>query len=127
MTTLQATAADTAHIQVFSTDGGESYRWRVLAGNNRELARAASTYDDYEECVLAVKQAIAELPVEEPLIRSVSGRWQWRVVVDGECVATSGTTFDRRPRCVHGYRLFRTQVAGGGLRVTRSLSDRDCR
>src|SRR5262249_56641637 len=79
------------------TGHGEWYAWRLIGTNNHELGRSALGFLSYE---LAVG-AIAELKeghdrlVQLPINDQATGRWGWRLELDGAAVAISGRWYKR--------------------------------
>jgi len=76
---------------------GEWYAWRLIGTNNHELGRSALSFPSYQQ----VLGAVAEL--QENLDRLVrlairdrpTGRWGWRLELDGVAVAISGRWYKR--------------------------------
>lgn len=72
--------------------------WRLVAGNNRALGRAARPLETVELC----REAVAALARELPDLRAVpdlarpAGRWAWQLVrPDGVVAAVSGRAYER--------------------------------
>ncbi len=81
--------------------------WRLLGGNNRDLGRGFEPFPDAEACRLGIKNLLARLDqTETSLLRTEASRWEWRLRQDGQVVARSGHTFDRRTRCEQASLLF---------------------
>ena len=83
------------------------FGWRMLAANNREVARSASTYAELASCIDAVRDL--RIHVSDGLaIASRTGRadWSWRLRIDGADEATSSRTYQRRLQCEAACALF---------------------
>jgi hypothetical protein len=98
--------------------------WRMLAANNREVARSASTYGDVASCIEAVRDLRGRVSAGLA-IASRSGRadWSWRIRIDGVDRAASSRTYQRRLQCEAACALFVelvpcADVLDLGLRVT---------
>jgi hypothetical protein len=81
--------------------------WRLLAANNREVARSASTFDDVQSCVDAVRDLRNHVS-DGLVIASRTGRadWSWRIRIDGVDQAASSRTYQRRLQCEAACALF---------------------
>ena len=76
-------------------DGSTS--WRLLATNNRDLARAPITYADPADCRAAVRwlqQNVALLRIA--IVRAGPSSWSWRILAAATVVATSSRDYQRR-------------------------------
>ena len=81
--------------------------WRMLAANNRDVARSAIGYSDLAACLKAV--AGLQSRVDEAVTMAArSGRadWSWRLRLDGEDIAVSSRTYQRRLQCEAACALF---------------------
>ena len=88
-----------SHIQLYRSVT-RGVRWRLLSGNHRDVARGASEHADAVHCLNALAVLAARLgEATTTLSRSDDGRWAWRLLLDGDSVAVSGHSFDRRGRC----------------------------
>ncbi|HKE66732.1 MAG TPA: hypothetical protein VKB59_19060 [Micromonosporaceae bacterium] len=85
--------------------------WRLLAANNRDVARSAVTYPDLSTCLQAVSDLQARVD-ETVAVAARSGRadWSWRLRLDGQDVAMSSRTYQRRLQCEAACALFVTLV-----------------
>ena len=89
-----------------SPDSGESdslarFGWRLIGGNNRELARSAHAYLTYVDAcdgVQAVRDCIAELnwSVNNEVH---TGKWYWRADLDGTSLLLGGRSYERERDC----------------------------
>jgi hypothetical protein len=81
--------------------------WRLLAANNRDVARSATTYPDLATCLRAVVDLQARIE-DTVAVAARSGRadWSWRLRVDGQDVAVSSRTYQRRLQCEAACSLF---------------------
>jgi hypothetical protein len=78
-------------------DAGERYSWRLMGANNRELGRSAQHYESYAGARRAVGelQRHADRLVCTTLVDRGTGRWGWRIDLDGGTVAVSGRSYER--------------------------------
>lgn len=83
---------------VRATQPVQDVLWRLVAGNNRVLGRAAAPLDSLDAC----RDAVAGLARELPDLRAVpdlarpAGRWAWQLVrADGVVAAVSGRSYER--------------------------------
>jgi hypothetical protein len=72
--------------------------WRLLAGNNRDLGRAAGTFPDVASChaaLLRLRTALVEPAVS---VTSPDGRtrWRWRIGAGPESAAVASRVYQRR-------------------------------
>ena len=81
--------------------------WRMLAANNRDVARSAIPYADVATCMKAVAELQARLD-EVVIVAARTGRadWSWRLRLDGDDVAISSRTYQRRLQCEAACALF---------------------
>ncbi|MFI5893059.1 hypothetical protein ACIA5D_23415 [Actinoplanes sp. NPDC051513] len=71
--------------------------WRLLATNNRDLARAPIAYPDAQSCqaaVLRLQREIADLRVV--IVRAGPSSWSWRIMAGEAVVAVSSRDYQRR-------------------------------
>jgi hypothetical protein len=73
------------------------YGWRLMGANNREVGRNAMSFLSYPLARHAVArlQHHADRLVRRTLVDPVTGRWSWRLELDGEPVAVSGRWYER--------------------------------
>ncbi|HEY1489281.1 MAG TPA: hypothetical protein VGF84_24465 [Micromonosporaceae bacterium] len=83
------------------------FGWRMLAANNREVARSATTFADVASCIDAVDN-LHHYIGEALAIASRTGRadWSWRLRIDGMDAAASSRTYQRRLQCEAACALF---------------------
>jgi uncharacterized protein YegP (UPF0339 family) len=83
------------------------FGWRMLAANNREVARSASTFADIASCVQAVHDLQCGVS-DAVAVASRGGRadWSWRLRLDDVEVAASSRTYQRRLQCEAACTLF---------------------
>jgi uncharacterized protein YegP (UPF0339 family) len=71
--------------------------WRLLATNNRDLARAAESYPDPATCraaVLWLRRNAAELRIA--IVRAGPSSWSWRITAGQTVLALSSRDYQRR-------------------------------
>jgi uncharacterized protein YegP (UPF0339 family) len=83
------------------------FGWRMLAANNREVARSATTFTDVVSCIGAVRDLHRDVSGAHT-VASRTGRadWSWRLRIDGVDVAASSRTYQRRLQCEAACALF---------------------
>lgn len=85
------------------SDGGRRSTpvlWRLIAGNGRELARAAYASDGFHssrEAVVSMQSSIRRGHMSAACNLGLDGQWFWRVDVSG--TAASGPTLRRESEC----------------------------
>lgn len=71
--------------------------WRLLATNNRDLARAADSYPDPAACRAAVQSLqrdAADLRIT--IVRAGPSSWSWRIAAGESVLALSSRDYQRR-------------------------------
>lgn len=104
---------------VHADDGLEPdtrFGWRMLAANNREVARSSVTFADVATCVEAICGLQKDLGSGVP-VASRAGRadWSWRLRIDSADVAVSSRAYQRRLQCEAACALFVELVPGAEL------------
>jgi uncharacterized protein YegP (UPF0339 family) len=94
--------------------------WRMLAANNRDVARSAIGYSDLAGCMKAVAELQSRV-TEAVTVAARSGRadWSWRLRLDGEDIAISSRTYQRRLQCEAACALFIGLVRDATFDVVR--------
>jgi hypothetical protein len=94
------------HPRVIGLDGWCA--WRLVGGNNREIARSASIYGTFQECYEAARRVQLAVPSINPVLRhdDVENRWAWRVQADPRAGASSGRMYHRYRECLFNVRQF---------------------
>src|SRR5215470_16354725 len=92
--------------------------WRLLAANNRDVARSAAPYADLTTCLDAVADLQSHID-DAVAVAARSGRadWSWRLRLDGRDVAVSSRTYQRRLQCEAACALFVALVRDATLDV----------
>lgn len=91
------------HLQLFANTPDAPVRWRLLSGNNREIARGADMYPDAESCRIAVKELQVSVEELRPAVRQNEvHRWVWQLRDQHGPVVTSAHSYDRQIRCTTG-------------------------
>ncbi len=73
------------------------YGWRLMGANHRELGRSAESFDSYpaaRRAVLDLQQHVTRM-VARTVADPATGRWSWRLELDGRAVAVSGRWYER--------------------------------
>jgi uncharacterized protein YegP (UPF0339 family) len=88
-------------------EDGARFGWRMLAANNREVARSAGTFDAVDVCMDAVTDLRRDV-CTGTVVASRSGRadWAWRLRIADVDVAASSRTYQRRLQCEAACSLF---------------------
>jgi hypothetical protein len=76
---------------------GDWYGWRLIGANNRELGRSARSFGSYQLARRAVgqlKEGLGRL-AHNSTNNPATGRWGWRLDLDGVAVAVSGRWYER--------------------------------
>lgn len=87
---------------------GAWFVWRLIGRNNRELGRSVSSFGSYSPCRQAVEDlrlGAAKL-VPHTVTDLLTGRWGWRVAVDGDLVAAYGRWYGHERNCRAGMMKF---------------------
>jgi uncharacterized protein YegP (UPF0339 family) len=112
------------------------YAWRLMASNNRRLARSVTSFTSRPDAVDAIGQLRSGLANIQPhvLTDPENGSWGWRAERDGVPVATCPHWYERERDCRRGFGRFvdaveLAQVAEGGtiLRSRRGPVSRAAR
>jgi uncharacterized protein YegP (UPF0339 family) len=92
-------------------DGDLSLSWRLLAANNRDVARSAEHFPDLAACLDGIRTLRANITAAAA-VASRSGRadWSWRLRVAGADLAVSSRTYQRRLQCEAACALFMSLV-----------------
>ena len=91
-------------------------RWRLMGRNNRELGRSAQVFLDQAACRGAVVLLRRRIGEARPVVTGDgSGRWVWRLHLDGAPVAVVGRSYPRRRECLDNLRQFLAAVESAGV------------
>lgn len=115
------------HLQLFADTPTSLVRWRLLSGNNREIARGVDSYRDDESCRIALKELQASVDDLDSLVRQTEAhRWVWQLTGSQRVLVTSAHHYDRLIRCQRGLGQARAElpVAEIGPGVMYSLARR---
>ena len=87
--------------------------WRLIGGNNREIARSARVFDNFIGCYQAVRDVQCAVTEGRGAARLVNadGMWAWRYEVDGVAEVTSGRRYLRQRECSANIQAFLDLVA----------------
>jgi hypothetical protein len=94
------------------TNAAELVTWRLIAGNNRSLGRAAGMFGSTVDCIADADRLHREIgqavgSIEFHSTSPTGGSfWSWAAVVDGEPVATSTHNYQRRLECLRAQANF---------------------
>ncbi len=81
--------------------------WRLLAANNRDLARSGRLFDATSECFEAIALLRAAVHEAVPvLLRVGRSDWTWRLRLDDVDLAVSSRYYQRRLQCTAACHLF---------------------
>ena len=113
------------HVQLFASTPTSAVQWRLLSGNNREIARSAESFLDAETCRVAVKDLQAGVEGLESTVRQTEKhRWVWQLTDDQRIVVTSAHGYDRLIRCTRGLAQFRAALPlaeiGTGVMISQA-------
>jgi hypothetical protein len=97
-----------------SISHGEWYAWRLIGTNNHELGRSAVSSGSYESALAAFDELRDGLDraVQLPVAERPTGRWGWRLELDGAPVAVSGRWYQRDKLSLLGAAKFVALCAG---------------
>ena len=74
-----------------------STTWRLLATNNRDLARAPITYAQADDCRAAVRWLQQNVPgLRIAIVRAGPSSWSWRILTGVVVVGVSCRAYQRR-------------------------------
>lgn len=97
------------------------YAWRLMASNNRRLARSVTSFATRPGTVEAITRLTSALERLQPYVVTEprNGGWGWRAELDGVAVAACPHWYERERDCRTGFRRFvdaalRAHVAEGG-------------
>lgn len=113
------------HIQLFASTSSSAVRWRLLSGNNREIARGAGSFADAESCRVAVKELQVSIDGLLPVVRQTEAhRWTWQLGDRGAILITSAHSYDRLIRCTRGLEQARLELPlaeiGAGVMISQA-------
>lgn len=91
-------------------------RWRLLGRNHRELGRSAHLFIDPAACRGAVFALKCRLDhARTVVVGDATGRWSWRLHVDGVPVAVGGRSYVRQRECLDNLNQFLAAVRSAGF------------
>lgn len=111
-----------AHFQVFGAAVGSPLRWRLLAGNNRELGRSAVLFDDAVAAIAGIDVLRGRLDSLVLEMKRGAAGWSWQFSDGGVVLAVSSSPVDRRGRAVAGAARFRDGAADATVSTTVMVS-----
>ncbi len=84
--------------------------WRLLGANNYELGRSTDRFAGLDEAHAAVEDLLGNFAELVPSIEATpsSGRWQWRLLIADQPIATSSRSFQRERECRYNLGQFLT-------------------
>ena len=107
--------------------GGWWYAWRLMASNNRRLARGLNSFGSRLSAVDAINQLRDRITEVRPHITTdpQNGSWGWRAEDAGRPLATCPHWYERERDCRTGFAKFvdavaRAQIAEGGVILRES-------
>jgi hypothetical protein len=107
----------------FESVGGAT--WRLLSNNNRDLGRAASIFEDIDNCLVAVEHLRRHAGSSTPVsLRAGRADWTWRVQIDQLPVAVSSRRYQRRVQAEYACGVFLGLVTDAVILNTARLVQR---
>jgi hypothetical protein len=110
------------YFEIFTWNG--LVHWRLLSRNNRDSGQAAFPFSDRKSCEDGIALLIESISELQPQHTLTDNRWNWALLLDGEVLAKSSHSFDRRIRCAAACDWFRgtapLAAIRDGQRVVRS-------
>lgn len=99
------------HLQLFADTPASLVRWRLLSGNNREIARSVESYSDEESCRVSLKELQASIDDLDSAVRQTEAhRWIWQLSDHEGVLVTSAHHYDRLIRCQRGLEQARAEL-----------------
>ncbi len=76
-------------------------RWRLIAGNRRDIGRSAHLFTDIDagRAALAVFRSSLPRASQRLELDLATAQWRWRILVDDEVVVASTRGYSRRVEC----------------------------
>jgi len=76
-------------------------RWRLIAGNRRDIGRSAQLFVDFDEGLgaLAAFRKDLQRATQRLELDLATAQWRWRIHLDDEVVAASTRGYSRRVEC----------------------------
>lgn len=92
-------------------------RWRLIAGNRRELGRSAQLFIDVTEGQASLRGLLAALDALHPRfdVEAATQRWRWQLQRDGETVVVSTRGYSRRVECQISLQQFLALAPAAGI------------
>lgn len=85
----------------------KGFGWRLLAANNRDVARSAQLFTDVDGCLAAIRALRRDFAASVPAsLRIGRSEWSWRLRLDDVDVAVSSRSYQRRLQCTAACDLF---------------------
>jgi uncharacterized protein YegP (UPF0339 family) len=84
--------------------------WRILAANNRSMARSPRVYESLSSCFAAAKSLSERGRSATMTFESRGSRWTWSLAADREILAISTHEYQRRIECVRAARQFQQAI-----------------
>jgi hypothetical protein len=90
------------------------YAWRLMASNNRRLARGVTSFVSRRYALDAIARLRTGLVDVQPLVSTDprDGSWGWRAELDGVPVAVCPHQYERERDCRNGFTRFIDAVSG---------------
>jgi len=102
------------YFEIFSLNG--LVHWRLLSRNNRDSGQSALPFSDRKSCELGIARLIEAMHDLQTQHTLTDNRWNWALLLDGEVLARSSHSFDRRIRCVAACDWFRSTAPLAAIR-----------
>jgi hypothetical protein len=77
------------------------FGWRLIGGNNRELARGAQSYETYTDVHQAVQSIQIGISTLDWPVRNDArtGKWHWQAESAGTALIAGGRSYERERDC----------------------------
>lgn len=94
------------------TDLPEWFAWRLIGGNNREIARSGQTFGSFQACLESARSLQGRIDATRHVVRhdDLKRLWAWRVAVDGRLEAVCGRLYQRHRECLSSLAQFRSAM-----------------
>ena len=102
------------YFEIFTLD--DQVHWRLLSRNNRDSGQSALSFADRKSCEFGIARLIEVIDELQPQHMLTNNRWNWALLLDGQVLARSSHSFDRRIRCAAACDWFRSTAPLAAIR-----------